>query len=714
MAPRWFMKNALVRTGLLVLAVVAAGALGACSDAPMDPGQDMPAAEAPPADLSFAPADPYVPGRVLVRFKPGANAQGIIQGAGAEFARDMVLGIKILKVPEGAELRVVQALSKNPNVEFAEPDLIRTFGEPAAMPVNDPYVGYKWDLDNDGNIYSSTGDVLATTGAADADMDWREAVEALASSNGTARIGIMDTGIRNDHQEFQGRIAAQYDFFDGDSNAEDDNGHGTHVAGIAAASTNDGLGVPGVAYTGNVDFAIAKVCGESGWGPFVSYGCPLSAIAEGIVWAVDNGAHVLNLSLGGGSGSDAEKSALQHARDNNVLPFCATGNDNGAVSYPAAFPECVAVGATDWSDDRASYSNYGSAIEISAPGGDDESPDGYSYILSSYNGGATSYAFLAGTSMATPQATGLGALLHVLGVADDDAKLSNMKSTADDLGASGWDPYFGEGRINVAAAVAEATGGGPTNQAPTASFTSSCTDLNCTFDGTGSSDPDGDALSYSWDFGDGATATGATASHTYAADGTYTVTLTVSDGDLSDAQSQSVTVSSGPTNQAPTASFTYSCTDLTCTFDGTGSSDPDGDALSYSWEFGDGATATGATASHTYAAGGTYTVTLTVTDNEGATASDAQDVTVTESSTGFTLSVNAYKVRGTQYADLFWDGATSEKVDIYRDREVVVSDTPNDGEYLEHTTGQKGGGSAVYQVCEAGTTTCSNEVTAVW
>ena len=713
MAPRWFMKNALVRTGLLVLTVVAAGALGACSDAPMDPGQDMPAAEAPPADLSFAPADPYVPGRVLVRFKPGANAQGIIQGAGAEFARDMVLGIKILKVPEGAELRVVQALSKNPNVEFAEPDFVRTFGDPAVMPVNDPFVGYKWDLDNDGNIYSTTGDVLATTGAADADMDWREAVEALASSNGSARIGIMDTGIRNDHQEFQGRIAAQYDFFDGDGNAEDDNGHGTHVAGIAAASTNDGLGVPGVAYTGNVEFAIAKVCGESGWGPFVSYGCPLSAIADGIVWAVDNGAHVLNLSLGGGSGSDAEQSALQYARSNNVLPFCATGNDNGAVSYPAAFPECVAVGATDWSDNRASYSNYGSAIEISAPGGDDESPDGYSYILSSYNGGPDSYAFLAGTSMATPQATGLGALLHVLGVADDDAKLSNMKSTADDLGASGWDQYFGEGRINVYAAVAAATGGGTTNQAPTASFTYTCTDLACDFDGTGSSDSDGSISSYAWAFGDGATATGSTASHTYAAGGTYTVTLTVTDNEgAAGSGEQDVTVTDGTANSAPTADFTYAVTDLTVDFTDQ-SSDSDGEVVSWDWDFGDGGTSTAQSPSYTYAAGDTYTVTLTVTDDDGATDSISQDVTVTEPSTGdFTLSVTAYKNRGRQYADLFWSGATSTNVDVYRDGTVVAT-TANDGTYTD-ITGQRGGGSAVYQVCEAGTSTCSNEVTANW
>jgi len=171
-----------------------------------------------------------------------------------------------------------------------------------------------------------------------------------------------------------------------------------------------------------------------------------------------------------------------------------------------------------------------------------------------------------------------------------------------------------------------------TNQTPAASFTYSCSDLDCSFDGTGSSDTDGSIVSYAWTFGDGATGSGATISHVYDSPGTRIVTLTVTDnGSAIDTQSSSVTVAA---NQVPTASFTYTCSDLSCGFDGTASSDTDGDVVTYAWDFGDGETGSGATTIHAYGSAGTRTVTLTVTDDDGATGSRSQAVTVSEPTGG--------------------------------------------------------------------------------
>ncbi|MDD0857164.1 PKD domain-containing protein [Arthrobacter alpinus] len=157
---------------------------------------------------------------------------------------------------------------------------------------------------------------------------------------------------------------------------------------------------------------------------------------------------------------------------------------------------------------------------------------------------------------------------------------------------------------------------GLSNSAPTAQITSTCTDLDCAFDGSGSADSDGTIASYAWDLGDGTTATGVSPQHTFAP-GTYTVTLVVTDNrGATGTATKSVSVLAA--NQLPTALFTVECTDSSCAFDGSGSNDPDGTIASYAWEFGDGATGTGKTVSHDFAAGaGTYSAKLTVSDNRG-------------------------------------------------------------------------------------------------
>jgi subtilisin family serine protease len=164
----------------------------------------------------------------------------------------------------------------------------------------------------------------------------------------------------------------------------------------------------------------------------------------------------------------------------------------------------------------------------------------------------------------------------------------------------------------------------------------------------------------------------------------------------------------GTPNNPPTASFTFSCTDLSCSFNGSGSSDSDGSISSYSWNFGDGTTGSGATPSKTYASGGTRTVTLTVTDNGGATGSQSQSVTVTAPPGGgsITLAVTMTKQQGNNRANLSWTGATST-VDVYRGGVVIATVTATS--YVDVIG--RGSGTRTYQVCNAGTTTCSNSVT---
>jgi PKD repeat protein len=245
------------------------------------------------------------------------------------------------------------------------------------------------------------------------------------------------------------------------------------------------------------------------------------------------------------------------------------------------------------------------------------------------------------------------------------------------------------------------------NAPPTADFTYTSTELTVDFTDS-STDSDGSVVGWDWDFGDGNTSTAQNPSHTYGADGTYTVSLTVTDDDgATDTTSQDVTVSSGSTNNPPTADFTYTTSDLTVDFTDS-STDSDGSVVGWDWDFGDGNTSTAQNPSHTYAADGAYTVSLTVTDDDGATDTTSQDVTVS-SGGDFTLTATGYKVRGRHHVDLAWSGATSTDVDVYRDGSHLTA-TPNDGEYTD-ATNNVGGGSYTYQVCEAGTSTCSNEAT---
>lgn len=362
-------------------------------------------------------AAPAVPGRVLVRlseFATDAAVDSSIKGAGAREIRCMSqLGVRVLQVPEKAEARVIAALSNNPNFEFAEPDYIATID----LTPNDPYYSsYQWHLPKVG-----------------APTAW----DATTGSAGVT-IAVVDSGVQANHPDLVGRVLAGYDFVNNDADPADDNGHGTAVAGVAAAKGNEGVGVAGAAW--DVSVLPVKVMNSSGSGSY-------SAIASGITYAADRGAKIINLSLGGSASSSTLQNAVAYAWSKGCLVVAAAGNNaSGTAVYPAAYPNVVAVSATTQADTLASFSSYGSSVDLSAPG--------ENITTSWINSG---YVTISGTSFSSPLTAGVAALALSRNPALSNTQLSSLLiGNTDDLGAAGYDIYFGSGRLNAAKVVAAA------------------------------------------------------------------------------------------------------------------------------------------------------------------------------------------------------------------------------------------------------------------
>jgi serine protease len=276
-------------------------------------------------------------------------------------------------------------------------------------------------------------------------------------------VALVDTGVMADHQDLSGQVLSGAHFLHSDSGepldpglggTEDFSGHGTHVAGTVAAKSNNNVGVSGAA-PGVSILPVKVLCGDgNGFS---------SDVADGIVWAVDNGAEVINLSLGGGP-TGGEQAAVEYARDNDVAVVAAGGNDgtNGAASYPAAYstsyPNVIAVAATDKDNGHPSYGTTGNYLDLSAPGGVPISgcPNNPAIeVLSTWNDG--DYCSMAGTSMATPHVSAAAALLEAAASCTAAQVKSHLKATAGDLGAPGADSTFGAGIVNPLAAGTSCT-----------------------------------------------------------------------------------------------------------------------------------------------------------------------------------------------------------------------------------------------------------------
>ncbi len=258
------------------------------------------------------------------------------------------------------------------------------------------------------------------------------------TSSGGPTIAVIDTGIDRNHPDLVGKIDTANSrcfgllcFLTG---YEDDNGHGSHTAGTAAASTNNAIGVAGVAI--NSRLMILKACNAAGT-------CNTSDTAGAVNWASSHGAKVISMSFGGG-GTTTMQTAVANAYTNGVTLVAAAGNDgNATLNYPAAYSQVVSVAATDANDARASFSNANADVELAAPGVN---------VLSTYSGDG--YRTISGTSMSTPHVAGLAALLKGQLTSRTPAQIrARMNACSDDLGAPGRDDGFGNGRINLGRAL---------------------------------------------------------------------------------------------------------------------------------------------------------------------------------------------------------------------------------------------------------------------
>lgn len=401
--------------------------------------------------LSFVPApfaEPASPGwapdQVLVKFKPITSslmkAAALVALETQAIARLPHLDVYVVRIGDGTTVQeTVEAFRRNPDVEYAEPNF---FCRIAVTP-NDTLFKYQYALSNTGQVIGQVPG--SPQGKPSADIKAPQAWEETTGQT-TVIIAIVDTGVDLNHFDLKNKVVSNgRDFVNGDLVAADDHGHGTMVAGIAAAETNNDEGVAGVAW--NAMILPVKVLDASGNGP-------TDTVAQGIVWAADNGATVINLSLGADAPSQTLRDAVKYAYEKGVFIAAAAGNTNTAVSYPAAYhPYCFAVAATDYNDQRAAWSNFGSDVDVAAPGERILAP----YPLALTPPGFIPYAYGSGTSMAAPHVAGLAALLKglkpLLKVADIQAII---RYSSDDVNASvypGKDEFVGYGRINMEKAL---------------------------------------------------------------------------------------------------------------------------------------------------------------------------------------------------------------------------------------------------------------------
>jgi len=415
-----------------------------------------------------------VPGELIVKFKPGvsqAHRAATVATEGAVVLRDLLVpGYALVRVPPGQEEEFLARLEANPRVQLAERNVSRR----ATFTPNDTFYSYQWHMPQ--IQMGQAWDVVNGSGVV---------------------VAVIDTGVA--YEDYAGfaqapdlagtSFTAGYDFTNDDAHPNDDNGHGTHVAGTIAQTTNNSSGVAGVAYGATI--MPIKVLNSAGSGS-------LADVADGITWATDHGADVINLSLGGPSAS-AEETAINYALSNGVVVVAAAGNaGTSSLDCPACYPGVIAVGATDYNQDLSWYSSYGCGqdghcLDVVAPGGDtsaDENNDGYAdgVLQQTFEDVCNGieppvdlttfvYCFFQGTSMASPHVAGAAALLLDANPSLTPQQVGDcLRNTALDRGAEGYDTVFGHGLIQVRDALDSCGAQSPTpTPTPTPPPTQNCT-----------------------------------------------------------------------------------------------------------------------------------------------------------------------------------------------------------------------------------------------
>ena len=418
-------------------------ALAACSEPVSEPSDAENAAPAVSLSQGKSGNDEVMPGQVIVGLRDMAQADAVARAHGLAVGQRGLRGDWLVMhgAAAGTERGKAAEVAGDSRVRYAEPNYLR---RPTAINPN------LWAFYNPGGLNmkytkgKSAGQFIPASYASVADAD-EDNVEGYAAGGSDVVIGSIDTGVDLLHPEFTGRLIAGRDWYNNDNDPTDDNGHGSHTTGTMAGSTVGVAGVSGAA--SHVRVHVQKVCGRRG--------CPTSAIVNAIYAAADYPDMVaMNLSLGGSSESSTEVAAITYAvNSKGVLVIASAGNSgSGTVACPACDPNAISVAATNWRDEKASYSQYGPGLDISAPGGQcysNTSPEGC--IYSAYKGGA--YAWLQGTSMAAPQVTGTAAIVASKAGLRGAALRSRLESSADDKGGAGYDTTFGNGRLNSYRAV---------------------------------------------------------------------------------------------------------------------------------------------------------------------------------------------------------------------------------------------------------------------